>query len=126
MRMRLCSTQPQAAPGDKLLEEVVERRLTQSLQDTLRSEFSSLRTELNAKIEGSSAALRSEFNSLRTELNAKIEGSSHAMNAKIEGSSSALNAKMESMNVNFRQIVKDREVSTVRVNTFLFLYSGMS
>jgi hypothetical protein len=93
---RFCSTQPQAPlPRDKLLEEVVELRVTKSVQDTLRTEFSSLRTDVAA-------------------LNAKIENSSTALNAKIESSNTALNAKIESngntLAKNFRQTMKDREV----------------
>jgi hypothetical protein len=104
---RFCSTQPQAPlPRDKLLEEVVELRVTKSVQDTLRTEFSSLRTDvaaLNAKIESSSTALNAKIESSNTALNAKIESSNTALNAKIESSGNTL-AK------NFRQTMKDREV----------------
>jgi hypothetical protein len=85
---RCCSTQPQALPRDKLLEEVVELRVTKSVQDILHAEFKTL----NAKIESSNTAL-----------NAKIESSSTALNAKIESSNTALTN-------NFRQAMKDREV----------------
>ena len=73
----------------------MELRVTKSVQDTLRTEFSSLRTDVAA-------------------LNAKIESSSTALNAKIESSNTALNAKIESsgntLAKNFRQTMKDREV----------------
>ncbi len=69
----------------------MELRVTKSVQDTLRSEFSSLRTELAA-------------------LNAKIESSGTALNAKIESSGIALAN-------NFRQTMKDREVRIPRCDT---------
>ena len=54
---RCCSTQPQALPRDKLLEEVVELRVTKSVQDILHAEFKTL----NAKIESSNTALTNNF-----------------------------------------------------------------
>ncbi len=62
----------------------MELRVTKSVQDTLRTEFSSMRTDLAA-------------------LNAKIESSSTALNAKIETNGNTLAN-------NLRQTMKDREV----------------
>ena len=57
---RFCSTQPQPMSRDKLMEEVVELRVTKSVQDTLRAEFN----RLDTKLDSSSTALSNSFRQL--------------------------------------------------------------
>jgi len=115
---RFCSTQPQPLPPDKYLEEVVELRVAKAVGHILRSEFSSLRTELrtdlasmNAKIESSGAALNAKVESSSSSLRTELRTDLASMNAKIESSGAALSS-------NFRQLMKDREVRICAATCF--------
>ena len=97
---RVYSSQPSPPPSyDKLLEEVLQLRVSKSVLEGIRSEFSGLRTE----IASSSSALRTEMASSSSTLNAKIESSSSALRTEMASSSSALGKDV-------RETMKDREV----------------
>jgi hypothetical protein len=86
---RVYSSQPSPPPSyDKLLEEVLQLRVSKSVLESIRSEFSGLRTEIASS---------------SSTLNAKIESSSSALRTEMASSSSALGKDV-------RETMKDREV----------------